>query len=195
MPKITQLLSSKARVDNWEKWVTKRLHKPRRIALKISQKEALADRDRLTGVLNRRGFENYLNLVCQILKRQNGDLAIAFVDINGLKKVNDSKGHKAGDRIIIHVAESLKKAIRSSDFVARWGGDEFVIVLTGVTKDTEALKVIERVKKYLGKKAAVSIGLGYWNKKEDVMKLIGRTDKAMYKAKKMKTKESYLLIK
>jgi diguanylate cyclase (GGDEF)-like protein len=194
MEKIADL-KKRQRVTFWTSWVKQNLNNPGKIAERITEKEAFADYDTLTKVLNRRGLENYLKLVTPILKRNNQRMAIAFVDINGLKKVNDSKGHAAGDKIILHVAESLKKSIRSSDFVGRWGGDEFVVVLTGSMEKNATLKIVERINHFLGKKVSVAIGIEYWKNDEDPASLIDRTDRAMYQAKKSKSKTPHILVK
>jgi diguanylate cyclase (GGDEF)-like protein len=103
--------------------------------------------DKLTSLYNRRYFEE--ELVRLDTKRQL-PLSIIMADINGLKIINDSLGHKKGDELLIKTANILKKVIRDEDILARWGGDEFAILLPN-TNQQEAKRVIERIYKVDGK--------------------------------------------
>lgn len=187
MKKVEEVLSKTKRIDYWEGWVIRHLKKPRQIALKINKKEELADYDALTKTLNRRGFLNLLSVVSNLLSRSDQRMALMFVDVDKLKKINDTLGHKAGDKVILTVAKCLKQSIRGSDFVGRWGGDEFIVVLTGV-RDKEAVdRVVDRIHLCLKPHASVTIGVAYWDKKLETGKLIELADLGMYKAKKSKT--------
>jgi len=184
MKQVADILSKKKRLDFWEVWVKKQATSPRRIALMIKKKEELADHDTLTEVLNRRGFLNYLSLVAQLLCRSDQKMALMFVDIDKLKKINDTKGHSAGDKLIVHVAECLKNSIRVSDFIGRWGGDEFIVVLTGAQDRETIAKIIKRTILCLTRATSITIGVAFWDKKKNPLTLIEVTDQAMYKAKK-----------
>lgn len=186
MKQVSEILSRKKRTDYWEGWVKRHSTSPRRVALLIRKKEELADYDALTKVLNRRGFLNYLSLVTPLLSRSEQKMAMMFVDVDKLKKINDTQGHKAGDKVIVHVAKCLKMAIRASDFIGRWGGDEFIVVLTG-TQDRQTIeKIIKRITLCVAASTTVTTGVAFWNKHEDPLSLIEKTDQAMYKAKKIK---------
>lgn len=107
-----------------------------------------------------------------------------FVDIDKLKKINDTKGHSAGDKVIVQVAECLKSSIRASDFIGRWGGDEFIVVLTGAQDKATIAKIIKRTTLCLARATSVTIGVAFWDKKKNPLTLIEVTDQVMYKAKK-----------
>lgn len=188
MKKVEDIFSKKKRIEYWEGWAKSRLDKPRNIALMINKKEELADYDSLTRVLNRRGLLNYLSVITHLLSRSDQKMALMFIDVDKLKKINDTEGHKAGDKVILTVAQCLKKSIRASDFVGRWGGDEFIVVLTDV-RDKEAVdKVVDRINLCLAAHTSVTIGVAYWDKKLEIASLIEMADQGMYKAKKSKTK-------
>ena len=85
--------------------------------------------DHLTGIANRRYFARELSSHIEVAKRNNLDLAVAMMDINNFKDVNDTYGHAVGDVILQIVADSLKKVLRGSDFPSRYGGDEFALIL------------------------------------------------------------------
>lgn len=87
--------------------------------------------DPLTGLYNRRGLEQAGTDLISATKIKDMPISVAFLDVDGLKKVNDTYGHEAGDALLVGVSEALKNSLRQSDVVARWGGDEFVIVSSG----------------------------------------------------------------
>jgi diguanylate cyclase (GGDEF)-like protein len=84
--------------------------------------------DDLTGLLNRRGFEEQMNRELKLARRRNRSLVLMFMDVNGFKGINDRYGHGEGDRALREVAELLGNTFRTSDIIARLGGDEFVVV-------------------------------------------------------------------
>ncbi len=91
--------------------------------------EALADRDPLTPVLNRRGFMRELSRLTSLAKRHGVQVALLYLDLDGFKAVNDSMGHGAGDEALRRVAAILLENVRESDVVGRLGGDEFAVAL------------------------------------------------------------------
>lgn len=102
--------------------------------------EAEAVRDPLSGLLNRRGFTVVGDEVMALAKRAREPLSCTFVDIDGLKEANDAHGHDEGDQVIIAVADALLSVFREADVVARWGGDEFVVLALGPGPQTEDLE-------------------------------------------------------
>jgi diguanylate cyclase (GGDEF)-like protein len=96
---------------------------------RLVELEACAERDPLTGVLNRRGFERELVRALAYLDRYPGNARLVYLDLDGFKPVNDTCGHAAGDAVLVAVAATLTRLVRASDMVARLGGDEFAVLL------------------------------------------------------------------
>ena len=150
--------------------------------------------DPLTGIFNRRYFENQLSKELQRASRYEHNLSILFIDIDQFKKVNDEFGHQLGDQVLLELSQILERSLRSVDVVARYGGDEFIILLPE-TKKPHATKTAQRIlnaiKKYdffkgnlKVKELGVSIGLASFP--EDAggtYELIKKADKSLYDAK------------
>lgn len=96
---------------------------------RIDQLEKLAVTDELTGLFNRRGFEEQLRRTLELARRHGEPGLLVYVDLDGFKMVNDSYGHAAGDEVLKHVGRLLADHVRSTDFVGRLGGDEFAVLL------------------------------------------------------------------
>jgi len=151
------------------------------------QLKYLSFHDKLTGLYNRAYFEEELKRLDR--KRQ---LPISFIigDVNGLKLINDTFGHLAGDKLLIEVAKLLKKFFRKEDVIARWGGDEFSFLLPKTTR-LDAEKIVERIKKacekkYYNKKIPISISFGISTKikaSNRVETVLKETENNMYKSK------------
>jgi diguanylate cyclase (GGDEF)-like protein len=94
--------------------------------------------DELTNLYNRRGFLTLAGNHLKLAERMHSTFSLVFIDLDGMKQINDSFGHLAGDRALVETADLLGRCVRQSDIVARLGGDEFVLLLTTVTDDTEA---------------------------------------------------------
>jgi len=118
--------------------------------------EAQAVRDPLSGLLNRRGLAVVGEEVLALAKRAREPLSCTFVDIDGLKDVNDAHGHETGDAVIVAVAEALLTVFREADVVARWGGDEFVVLAMGAGPRVEDLE--RRLEQRLGGTAVAEDG-------------------------------------
>jgi diguanylate cyclase (GGDEF)-like protein/PAS domain S-box-containing protein len=150
--------------------------------------------DSLTGLPNRMLFMSRLGDAIHQARRQEKDLfAVMVLDIDRFKLINDSVGHLAGDVLLQSVATKLKRCVREADTVARMGGDEFIILLHGITGARDLLPVLERIKEELGMPvyfrqqemtAGSSVGVVIWNPSyEDPEDLIRAADTAMYQAK------------
>jgi diguanylate cyclase (GGDEF)-like protein len=151
--------------------------------------------DPLTQVLNRRGFADIYARERALLQRTRDPLTMLSIDLDFFKAINDSHGHLTGDRVLINIAAVVGKVLRTSDHVARFGGEEFVVLLPG-TGVERALAVAERIQIALRvpcediKKGAtlpsctVSIGIAcQLDAEEDLDSLLMRADKALYAAK------------
>lgn len=158
--------------------------------------ETMANTDSLTGVFNRNYFNkhivNKVNASKEVLNKS--DFAIMMIDCNNFKKINDYYGHDAGDYILHKVANILKKSIRSSDFVARIGGDEFVVVIDNIKSQSGVEKIANKISKscqqaviFKGKNIhySLSIGIALYNNKTDSEEIIKHADLALYEAKKL----------
>ncbi|MBV8503081.1 MAG: diguanylate cyclase [Paucibacter sp.] len=115
-------------------------------AIKQSEQKAqyLALHDPLTGVANRRLFEERLKQALGDAARSGQSVALCGIDLDGFKPINDEFGHQAGDEVLKQVATRLTEQVRANDIVARLGGDEFSLVLVGVAGEREALQVLQR---------------------------------------------------
>lgn len=148
------------------------------------QKEDLeyyANNDILTGVFNRRGGMQILHKAISMANRHELPLSLCFLDLNGLKVINDSRGHSEGDRFIEQVADSIRGRVRASDTVFRFGGDEFIIIFPGCNKD-EALKIISDIE---GAGRDFSYGISEYKEGMTLDELINMADKGMYLNKKL----------
>ncbi len=102
--------------------------------LRMQELEALASTDSLLGVLNRRAFVAELDRALAMIQRYGQPSCLVFVDLDGLKKINDQHGHAAGDAALIHAAKVIAANIRQTDVFGRLGGDEFAIILTNTPR-------------------------------------------------------------
>ena len=157
----------------------------------------MAVRDPLTGLLNRRVMETVLNREFKRAQRYKSPLSLAFIDLDDFKIINDRYGHECGDALLKHVAGQLGAITRDSDVVARYGGDEFVIILPG-TPVQEASKLLQRLHqhfrdkpiRYKEKVMAASISFGIASMADrnvtDPESLLREADTMLYNVKKDK---------
>jgi diguanylate cyclase (GGDEF)-like protein len=135
----------------------------RRLQVEIKHREQLekimkhmATHDELTGLANRVLLKDRLSTAIEFHQRQSLKMAVLFIDLDGFKNVNDSYGHDVGDELLQQVALRLQGCVRSSDTVVRFGGDEFVLLLTGLHSPNEAAYVAEKVLKLMQKEFELS---------------------------------------
>jgi diguanylate cyclase (GGDEF)-like protein len=145
--------------------------------------------DPLTGLPNRRACEERGALELARLERSGHALSVAFLDFDGLKQINDTRGHAAGDAALIHLATSAQTLLRPTDLLARIGGDEFALLLPETDSD-EATSVIRRIQDRLaeadgGEPASITAGLVTWRSAPpSVEHLFVEADALMYSAKR-----------
>ena len=144
---------------------------------------ALASTDQLTGVLNRHGLLDRTPALWSLAERLDSPVFAAFVDIDGLKRANDLHGHEHGDRMIQAAASAVTGSVRTEDLVARWGGDEFVVLGLGSDHDaTEFLQRLNARPPQFADSGQLSVGLAVGpERKCDVDDLIRRADEDMYR--------------
>lgn len=159
----------------------------------LARLEQLALHDSLTGLANRTLLHDRLQLALQRASREQRPLALLYLDLDRFKLVNDSVGHQAGDLLLQQTAQRILRAVRQTDTVARFGGDEFVILLEQIDQKSTVLKIAEKVRQALlppfmlaGQQFCVypSIGIAlYPEHGQDSRQLLLRSDVAMYSAK------------
>lgn len=157
------------------------------------QIEYQAYHDALTGLANRRLFQEHLTLAIALAQRKRRPVAVLFLDLDHFKVVNDSLGHTLGDTLLREIATRLRTSIREGDVVARVGGDEFTIVLQELEKKEDAAVMAQRVLRIIsepmevdGQKLYVTASIGitvYPDDGEDAETLLKNADNAMYRAK------------
>lgn len=155
--------------------------------------EQLAHQDILTGLSNRYSLDDRLVQSLTIAQRDQTQLGVFFIDLDRFKYINDSLGHHIGDRLLVEVAQRLKACVRESDIVARIGGDEFVVVLTGLKEISHVVNIAETILREISKAYEIddhklntspSIGISiYPNDGDCADKLLKNADTAMYHAK------------
>jgi len=128
----------------------RRLHKEIKNRKRLEEKmKHMATHDELTGLANRVLLKDRINTAINFHKRQQLQIAVLFIDLDGFKTINDTHGHDVGDELLVQVAEKLKLSVRQSDTVVRFGGDEFVLLLTGLHNKSEAAFIAEKVLKLM----------------------------------------------
>ncbi len=163
-----------------------------RLQARVEHLDQLAHLDSLVELPNRRGFMRQLDALISRVRRYGDQAAMLFVDIDGLKRINDAHGHKAGDEALIRVAEMLVGGVRTGDCVARLGGDEFGILLEHADQavaDETAARLVERIAgcDFMHDGAwlplGVAIGIGIIEPDDDPQTAMARADQAMYRKK------------
>lgn len=146
----------------------------------------LSYHDKLTGLYNRRFYEEEVNMLDN---KENFPLTVIIGDVNGLKLINDAFGHQLGDRLLQTAADSIKEACRTEDIVARWGGDEFIILLSKTSAE-DAQEIVKRIKIRCTQKWVSSLNLSIsfgWDSKtkeeENINDIVKRAEDNMYQNK------------
>ena len=153
----------------------------------------MALHDRLTNLPNRVLLEERMERAISQAMRREHKVAALFIDLDNFKQVNDVHGHKAGDQLLISIATILKESLRDSDTIARWGGDEFVVLLENLQQENEACNTAEKLLaaiqekalvEYIDSRVTLSIGMAVFPDDADSSEnLLVQADKALFFAK------------
>ncbi|MFC2993616.1 sensor domain-containing diguanylate cyclase [Halomonas tibetensis] len=159
------------------------------VKVRTEQLEQLARVDMLTGLLNRRGMTQQLEEQAARATREGTCFGLVWVDLDRFKEINDTRGHAAGDRALCEVAELLRTGLRPYDHAARWGGDEFLVLLMPCKRD-DLIAIASRVCDEIADKTragqggiTVSVGASLVQPGEDLYEALQRADDALYRAK------------
>lgn len=149
--------------------------------------------DGLTGLYLKRFFLGKLYSEVERAKRYKTNFYLMMLDIDHFKKVNDTYGHLIGDEVLKTTAKTISSSVRRGDVIGRYGGEEFIVIVSSITQD-KILKIAEKIRKTLKEITfnfdnksffvTISIGIAKYDKDIDIDTLIGNADKALYKAKK-----------
>ncbi|MHB8244385.1 MAG: GGDEF domain-containing protein [Acidimicrobiales bacterium] len=145
-----------------------------------------AQQDPLTGLANRRSWDERLEDGLERSRRSGITLSVAIFDLDGFKAINDTGGHDAGDRLLRQVANAWQDAVRGSgDFLGRLGGDEFILLVPG-SDETGIRLLTTRLAGALPKGVTASVGVATWDRTEHASNLLRRADQAMYETKRQR---------
>jgi diguanylate cyclase len=157
--------------------------------VQVKRLQELSLTDELTGLPNRREFNETLARMVAARQRYNHIFSVAMIDIDLFKRINDTLGHQAGDRVLKQLAEILRKAVRKNDLVARWGGEEFAVILDATDLNNARIP-LERIRRMVeqadfGIKGRVTISIGFASPSDSqtAEQLMAAADRALYKAK------------
>lgn len=162
---------------------------PLRNALIVTRLQQLALRDTLTGLGNRRYFDDAINKSLQLSERKHQPLVLILLDLDNFKQVNDNFGHHAGDEVLLAVADAMRCTLRASDNLFRFGGDEFAVLLTAEDAQSAEL-VAHRLVKAISQHhiclkfgVSASAGLASYHAEQSAKTMFNRADAALYEAK------------
>jgi len=180
-----QLADMQSKLDEMESLAELAQH-----AIEEQRKKAM--HDALTGLPNREAYQERVEQEIHRIERYGGSLSLIVCDIDLFKRINDSYGHLAGDKVLKIISKSLQRNLRDSDFIARFGGEEFVVLMPE-TSTKEAKLVAEKLRKKVESspfnfkkepvQITVSFGISEFAKGETIEEVFSRADKALYKAK------------
>lgn len=168
----------------------------RTMAKKVDYFQTAATKDGLTGLYNRNAFDQRLNDALKVFSEEGKPVSLILFDVDNFKWINDTLGHVAGDKILQKVAQCLGEAFRKGDFIARYGGDEFAVVIEGLDEEIARKKILDFNDVFSKKRffshsvgdisVTVSAGITMSIEGDNIENFINRADKNMYESKKKK---------
>tara|TARA_R110000772_G_scaffold38750_2_gene91231 strand:+ start:2685 stop:3812 length:1128 start_codon:yes stop_codon:yes gene_type:complete len=155
--------------------------------------KALSETDEMTGLLNKRSFSPMLHKATEVAVQYSQPLSVMMIDADNLKKVNDTYGHKAGDKLILTLASTIRECLRTSDIICRYGGDEFVALLPQLPVN-KAMETAERLRSAIentsfdvdGQRITTTVSIGVATYPDEVRvadELMERADESLYESK------------
>ena len=157
----------------------------------LARLEAVARTDELTGLPNRRAWQEELPRELARTRRAAEPLCVAMLDLDYFKQYNDERGHQAGDRLLKEVAGAWSGELRATDILARYGGEEFALALPGCSME-DAFAVVERLRTAIPGGESCSAGIARWDAQETSGELLERADTALYDAKRAGRDQSFV---
>jgi diguanylate cyclase len=149
--------------------------------------------DPLTAILNRAGYDEYVNKEYQRWRRYQSNLTLAVIDLDNFKEINDNYGHAAGDKVLATVSRQLESQLRENDVICRYGGEEFVLILPE-TNAPEGIVILDKLRDYIANcnfhfqdtpvPVTLSCGVAQFRADDSVDHVFDRADQAMYAAKR-----------
>ena len=188
----TRALHSHDEVQSAQAQVNRAEQKIESLKKELEQLKGLVHTDSLTGALNRSGLDEAFAREAARADRRNAPFCVTLLDLDNFKLLNDIYGHQAGDNVLLHLVTTARETLRPNDVIARFGGEEFVVLLpdTGIEA---GVAVISRLQQNLATKPLLhadqplpvtfSAGMAARTRHEQQSTLIGRADQAMYRAK------------
>ncbi len=149
----------------------------------IRSLESMAATDPLTGLANRRAWDERLAAAMAAARRTGSPLTVALVDVDHFKAFNDAHGHAAGDAVLRTFAARAGETVRGEDVIARWGGEEFAVMLADCACGADAVAAVDRVRTSMPGPTTCSAGAATWDRVETAQQLMTRADGALYAAK------------
>ena len=161
------------------------------LARRIRALMEAAEHDSLTGLYNRRSFQKYMEDFIANAKQNDATCALIILDIDDFKEINDVYGHPQGDQTLVELTQIIRETLRSQDFLARWGGEEFVITIRGQTSPRGLEAVADKIRRMIeshqfgiDKKVTCSFGIAQYRSGENLRDFFHRADQVLYLAKK-----------
>lgn len=168
----------------------------RSMAKKVDYFQTAATKDGLTGLYNRKAFDQRVTDALNVFSEEGTPVSLILFDVDNFKWINDTLGHVAGDKILQKVAHCLEEAFRKGDFIARYGGDEFAVVIEGLSEEVARRKILDFNDIFTKKRffshsigdvnVTVSAGITMSKEGDNIEDFINRADKRMYESKKTK---------